>query len=454
MKGTTGAVRTASTLAAVSVLALGFAGSSARASAWSRPVVLQPNVDMAAAAVDVAAGRTIAAWEGSTGVWAAISGRGGRLVRQRLSQARIANVVTRLLVVNARGDAALAWETRALPSPTASGLPPGVLFVAYRRADGRFGRTHRVASATDGADIAIDRRGEVTIVWEGLSAAHRPAGLYVTHRERDGRYGRTRRLIDHRTGDFALEVDPRGDMALVWTEGGLASPALRCVTHRPGRDFGRSLTLVSTREGVGAFDTGIDASGRVTVVWEGPYDGALYGEPYTAVHATTVDVGTATVGPRQLLYDPGRGQLGETGVRVAVNDRGDAAALWAVYPPGDTASTRVMVARRQSQHSFTSAQTVGTGDVASGMDAAISPNGALVVAWESSFRIVASLATSSTTPLKPAMTVSPAHQAAAAPTAAITPGGKGLVVWQSLGPDTPTRGPTRDPLLLASSRGH
>ena len=217
-------------LAAVSVLALGFAGSSARASAWSRPVVLQPNVDMAAAAVDVAAGRTIAAWEGSTGVWAAIWGRRWAV---RPAAAQPGEDCE-------RGDppagGQCSWgcgagvgDACAFQARRRRGCRRASCSVAYRRADGRFGRTHRVASATDGADIAIDRRGEVTIVWEGLSAAHRPAGLYVTHREHDGRYGRTRRLIDHRTGDFALEVDPRGDMALVWTEGGLASPALRFI---------------------------------------------------------------------------------------------------------------------------------------------------------------------------------------------------------------------------------
>src|SRR6476659_3415187 len=104
------------------VLPFAVASPVARAVVWSEPVALQPNVNISAGAIDVAAGRTLVAWEGSTGVWAAIAQANGRFAEQRLSRFYVANVATRVLAVNSRGDAVIAWETRALPRPDKSGL--------------------------------------------------------------------------------------------------------------------------------------------------------------------------------------------------------------------------------------------------------------------------------------------------------------------------------------------
>lgn len=426
----------------------------ARAVVWSDPVALQPNVNIAAGAVDVAAGRTLVAWEGSTGVWAAIARSNSGFTKQRLSRFRVANGATRVLVVNARGDAAIAWETRPLPRPDKPGLPPGALFLAYRAAGGRFGSPHRVARGALGADMGIDSRGDVTIVWRQAAAHRRSAGLYVARRLRSGRFGTARRVVRGRVVGFSLALNGAGRAALVWEQGRLATPALLCAAAPSGGGFGRPVTLVDSRQGAGSFDTGVDAGGRVTVAWEGPYDGAGTGIPYAGVNVTTVWPTATIAGRTQRLQNPVGGRLGYMGVRVVVDRRGDAAAVWDAYAPGTSIDPRIVVARRSGQGTFSSARVVGTGDVGGGFDAAIGPTGSLAVAWESNYRIKASLAAGPTASLPRAHIVSPPHQGAAAPSVAISAHGQARILWQSLGPDHPQpSGSDEFPLLLSTSRG-
>jgi hypothetical protein len=142
-------------------------------------------------------------------VWAdVLSARGVGSV-QRITGARIANVETRLLVVDARGDAVIAWETRPLPKPTAGELPPGTLYVAYRDAGGRFGVPHRIARRTEGADVGIDARGAVTIAWDQAAAHGHKASLEVVQRRRDGRYSTATRVAHGAVIGLSLAVYAR-----------------------------------------------------------------------------------------------------------------------------------------------------------------------------------------------------------------------------------------------------
>ena len=63
------------------------------------------------------------------------------------------------------------------------------------------------------------------------------------------------------------------------------------------------MTFVDDQEGAGPFDAGIHAGGRVTSLWEGPYDGAG-ANAFAGVNVTTADPGDATVGPTQVLQGP------------------------------------------------------------------------------------------------------------------------------------------------------
>ncbi len=430
------------------VLPFAMASPLAMASTWSAPIALQPNVDISASAVDVAGGHTIVAWEGNTGVWAAISRSKGGFAEQRLSRFPVANVATRVLMVDSRGDAVIAWETRASLRPDRQGVPPGTLFVAYRPAGGRFGAPHRVARGTQGADLGIDSRGDVTIVWRQAATHQHSPGLYVTRRLRSGRYGLARRIISGHPLEVTLAVNGADDAALVWEQGQQLVPALLCSTALPGSGFGPPVTLVDSHQGAGPFDAGIDAAGRVTVAWEGPYDGASTGTPYAAVNVTTVDRAGTAAGPTERLQDPGGDQLGDTGVRLVVDRHGDAAAVW------DTQAPRIVVARRSGQGPFEAPQVLGTGDVGGGFDVAIGPTGALAVAWESHYRIKTSLAPGPTESLQRPTTVSPPGQGAAEPAVAVLANGQSRIAWQSLGPDQPQPGgSSKDPLLLSTSRG-
>ena len=71
---------------------------------------------------------------------------------------------------------------------------------------------------------------------------------------------------------------------------------------------------------------------------------------------------------------------------------------------------------------------IGTGDVGGEFDAAIAPTGSLAVAWESNYRINASLAAGPMATLQRGHTVSPPHQGAAAPSIAIAGRGQARVL--------------------------
>jgi hypothetical protein len=437
----------------VSVWLVFLVGSSvAVAGVWSAPVVLQPNVNVAASAVDSAGGQTVAAWEGNTGVWTAVSEPVGGFFEQRLSSAKVANVSSRLLVVDSRGDAVVAWETRALPSPTGQGLPPGTLWVAYRPAGERFGRPRRLARFTEGADLGIDRRGVVTIVWDQAGVHGRRPGLSVVERLRNGRYGRARRVVAGSVLGFSLAMNGRDDAALVWEQGTLDSSALLCATRRRGREFGRAVDLVGAGQGAGPFDVGIDSAGRATVAWEGPYDGAGAGSPFRSVNTVTVDVGAQRPGSVQRLRSPGGGQLGDGGVRVVVDPRGDATAVWDTAARGARTGPGIVVARRRPGHRFAAGRKVGTGDTGGGFDAAIASTGALLVAWQSNYEIRATFANGPRDPLGQPSQVSPPQNAAADPTVALNSHGQSLVLWQDLGPNAPGSSTSNNtPLLLATT---
>ncbi len=433
------------------VLALFVISSVAGAVVWSTPVRLEPNVNIAATTAKFAAGQMIVAWEGNTGVWTALSRPGAGFSEQRLSRANIGNVDSTLLVVDSRGDAVVAWETRLLPSPTGHGLPPGALYVAYRPAGGRFGRPHRIARNTEGADIGIDTRGVVTVVWGQAARRHRPGGIYTVERQTNGRYVRARRVVRGSVLAFSLAFDGRGDAALIWKSGSLASPALLCATQRPGMRFGHAFSLVSARQGAGPFDVGMNSAGQATVAWEGPFAGPSAGTPYRGVETSTVDVGAHRPGRIQRLRSRGGGQLGDDGVEVAVSPRHGAAVLWDTVGPAG--NSRIEVARRRAGRRFAAARQVGTGDIGGGFDAAIGPTGALAVAWERNYEIKAALAPGPQQPLGRPTTISPLQDGAAEPTVAVSSRGQGLALWQDLGPNHPRTGASyNSPLLLATTR--
>jgi hypothetical protein len=225
-----------------------------------------------------------------------------------------------------------------------------------------------------------------------------------------------------------------------------------CETARAGSPFGRPLTLVSGRQGAGPFDAGIDSSGALTIGWEGPYDGATSGMPYRAVNVTTVNASGTTAAATQELGAQLGGQLGDDGPRLVIDSRGDAIAVWDIYPSPTGGGERIVVARRSAGAPFAPARTLGPTDIAGGFDAAIAPTGAGVVTWQSNYRIKAALARGPAEPLQAPRTISAIGQASAAPTAAITPNGDARVLWQGLGRNRPRRGqPDTSPLLLAGS---
>jgi hypothetical protein len=297
------------------------ASGDAVARVWSAPRVLAANVGPALpmSAVQAAGGQTVAAWAGSTGVFAAVArGDGGFGVAVRLSPASISNDGAQLLAMDRRGDAIVVWQHENSGNPS-----PGSLFISYRPSGGEFGRVVRVARDMGTAAVALDARGDATIAWDQFRRDSGSEAIDVVGRRADGRYGRVQQVA---LGGLA--VNTRGQALLVWQSGGLTSAVLLAATRPARGTFGPAVQLVSGRNGTEAPQVGLSNTGTARVVWEGPFDGAGTGTLFSHIEAMSLRVGARIPGAVQSVPTPRLGQLGDGGPLLKVDPRGDAIVVW------------------------------------------------------------------------------------------------------------------------------
>jgi hypothetical protein len=439
-----------------SILAFGLAGwlllagtgQAASERGWSAPRVLDPNVAaVRASAVQTAAGQTVAAWAGTTGVFAAVA-RGDRRFDTpvRLSRDSISDDQAQLLATDRRGDAIVVWQHEYSGNPS-----PGSLFASYRPAGGSFGPVARVARDTGAAAVAMDGRGDATIAWEQLRGHSRPEAIDVVERRANGRYGRVQQVVRGPVALGGLAVNASDQAVLVWQSGQLPPGALLAAARPAGGTFGPSVQLVSS--GVGAIEpqVGLDDAGAARVVWEGPYDGAGSGTPFTNVEAMSLRVGGLEPGAIQPVLTPGLGQLGDPGPLLSVDPHGDALVVWQnLTRDGNT--VKIVVARSRAGHPFTVGHAVGTSYPGGNFDATIGPNGDAIVSWESLTQPIHTvIARTISAPFGPATAVGSPREDSAAPAVTIDSGEHATVVWWDLGPARPLTPNTNSQLLYATT---
>jgi hypothetical protein len=125
------------------------------------------------------------------------------------------------VVANARGDAAVVWESGPASCRAACSTRRFRVLLAVRRAGGRFGRA-QVVGASDGAGeprLGIDGRGDVLAAWQVRS--YRPIGpvagrVHARWRSAGGRLGPVQEIDPKRAAnpDVALSADGVG--VIVW----------------------------------------------------------------------------------------------------------------------------------------------------------------------------------------------------------------------------------------------
>jgi hypothetical protein len=435
--------------AAIFVCAGGDAG--ARSSAWSAPAAIVPNVSEAFDyAVGMSArGDAVAAWIDSRGVHVSTAAAGHPFGAPQRLAALARPILGRLLVVDRRGDAMVAWTVANAPS--SSGL-----YASYRPAGGSFEAPQRISHAGVRADFGLDASGDATFVWEQFRGNRRPATVNVVERMAGGTVRRVQALETSISGGSpSVAVNTRDDAVIAWVSGSRPDAAVHCATRRRGHRFGPPFAL-SPAAGAENTSVGIDDSGRAFVAWDGPYTGAAVGFPYATVNTATVEVGARAGGQVQLLDVAHAGNLVESGPDVRMDSRGDVLMVWERYGNSPSGPARIEVARGRVGRDLKVTATLPSDLATQSVASAIGPGGDAVIAWSNLSRPDEATVTPVAGPaLSAVAAISPQGRDADVPAVALDSRGDAIALWWDMGPSKPgTSGSDRMPLLYATAKLH
>src|SRR3954471_15804740 len=220
----------------------------------------------------------------------------------------------------------------------------------------------------------------------------------------------------HTAPDVA--VNARGDAAAAWTHKGTAS--VDATTRSAGGNW-RPAAKLTGLSVIGAPRVALDGSGHATAVFA-----AVTGNSqpiFAAVSSASSWSGAVELSP------------GSSGVNpvIAVNDRGDAVAVWTGLDIGDVVM-RASVRPAGGAWSKPKDLSVAAGGITTAADVAVAPDGRAVATWsvggaiEAAFYIPAS-GWAKTNTIVPSTQL----QSAEFPRVAIDAGGNATVVWELLG---------------------
>jgi hypothetical protein len=411
-----------------------WAGSAAQAQAvmWSVPTPLLGSVGQPVVyAVGLSSrGEAVAAWIDNSGsVFASVAPPGGGFNRpQRLARLGTGASLgpSRLLSVNARGDAIVVWAVQY-------GRRVG-LYASYRPAGGVFGVPERIAGNGLGSDFGLDSRGNATFVWVSRRDGRGPRSVKVVERAAGGRLFAAQRL-QTAIGSAAssVAVNQRGDAVIAWVNGSLTGGRAWCATRRAGHRFGRPVVL-GPATGIADPSVGIDDRGRGLIAWYGPYKRARP-FPSGAVRVATVQVGKLKLRSLQRLPARGSERLVEVGPSVRVDPGGDAIVAWDVYGKSPNAQGTIVVARATAGRRLNISTTQGTDQPRQPVGAAIGSGGEAIVAWNNNGRPNQALITSgANVPFDATQPISSPTRDSGRPAVALDSDGQAITLWWDLGP--------------------
>jgi hypothetical protein len=316
------------------------------------------------------------------------------------------------VAANARGDAAVVWESGPSRCPAACPALRFRVMLAVRRAGGRF-RPAQVLGASDGGGyprLGIGARGDVLVAWHVRSYV--PVGptagrVRARWRSARGRLTRVQEVDPKRGANPDVAVSAAGDGVVVWE-------------HEP-----------------------VDAQGLLTAdrVWaaQGPANGRL-GAPQAVSQPGAPIVVVPPLGPVASTLLP------EMNPRVALGADGTLVAVWRrTDGTSATCCQAVEAATGVPGRPFQAAERISAAvsyESVDGPAVAVGPDGSTLVAWDqfdragtaSTNSIVAAWRDRGTSSFSAPQTLSglppptgswPARH----PTVAAGRGGQGLVVW-------------------------
>jgi PKD repeat protein len=184
------------------------------------------------------------------------------------------------LVVNAAGDAALAWTSRAQPEPTVEEEeaeeepdPVTVVEVSVRPAGGSFSTPETVSPVVaeknaGGPEIAIDGSGGVMAIWR-FGNAEAGFAVEAAHRPAEGEFAPEALFEEGENADSPdVAMDSAGNAILVWVHPQGEDRIVAASTRPPNGEFSTPPVDLSPT-GAEAFtpEIAMTPSGEATVIW-------------------------------------------------------------------------------------------------------------------------------------------------------------------------------------------
>ena len=188
---------------------------AAGATSWTTPQPLSP------AGVTAVNPQVAAAANGdATVVWAQRSPSGIRIMSSSRTDGGSWGEPEKVSALGAsRGDLQVAMNARVA---VAVWKQHGTVMVARRAESSVWTRPRALAAAHRAPQVAIDRRGDITVVWSARFGKHRRLGVFAVRRPVGGHWGPTSRLSGPATGRIRIDAGPqvamdgRGDTTVTW----------------------------------------------------------------------------------------------------------------------------------------------------------------------------------------------------------------------------------------------
>jgi hypothetical protein len=175
------------------------------------------------------------------------------------------------VAVDRRGRATVVWEQRAGRRKTVQAVRLGP--------DGNPGAVHKLSKRSDagGAQVAVDLKGRATVVWQSLARGNRR--IQSVRLGADGNPGAVKTISRAQAYRPQVAVDSQGRATVVWErfwERKRGAGTVGIQARRLGGDGSPGAVHTLSRGHQDAYDAqiAVDPTGRPTVVWQqSPFDG-------------------------------------------------------------------------------------------------------------------------------------------------------------------------------------
>ena len=302
------------------------AAARARASGrWSIPEDLaRSGGDSLSPQVAVDAdGNALAVWvRSSGGVWAVQSSvrpRGSLWQPAETVDRTTAGAVSPHVVFDVRGNAVAAWA--ALAGTNWS------IVTAERARDGGWDAPELLAAAGEyprvRLQLAVDGRGSVFALWEGLNGLHPVVQASV--RSASGQRWSVVRDLSDDTSDAVspeLAVDAGGDVVAVWARTNGRNWVVQAAQRRAGKSWEPPRTVSSSGRDAVAPDVALDPRGNALAVW------TRSNGSNTIVQSSYRPRATGVWSPARSLSAPGGDAVTPA---VAMDGRGNGTLVWSRF---------------------------------------------------------------------------------------------------------------------------